>query len=249
MKRKLQLIGLLLATNFGFAQFTTGEVTLDGTFTVKIDTDASIVTLTLKGPSTRWLGIGFGGDLMRTASDMFIWNSSSNRDYTPSGGRSMPTADSAANQSWTITSDNFVSGVRTVVATRALTSAGDYTFANNNTSIPVMYASGTSTTLGGHTSNPYGGLSLTRTSLGLEDFSLNATSIYPNPASGAFYIKTKTNLSKVKLYNQTGSLVKTIDVMDDAREVTVDVNDVQSGVYFLELQNDSEKSWKKVIVN
>ena len=47
----------------------------------------------------------------------------------------------------------------------------------------------------------------------------------------------------------TGSLVKTIDVMDDAREFSVDVNGIQSGVYLLELQNDSEKSWKKVIVN
>jgi hypothetical protein len=73
--------------------------------------------------------------------------------------------------------------------------------------------------------------------------------VYPNPSSGEFYIKTKTNLSKVKLYNQTGSLVKTIDVTDDLREVKVDVSDIQSGVYFVELQNDSEKSWKKVIVN
>ena len=74
-------------------------------------------------------------------------------------------------------------------------------------------------------------------------------SIYPNPASGAFYIKTKTNLSKVNLYNQTGALVRTINVTDDSKEVELSVSNVQAGVYFLELQNDSEKSWKKVIVN
>jgi hypothetical protein len=44
-------------------------------------------------------------------------------------------------------------------------------------------------------------------------------------------------------------LVRTIDVIDDAREFTFDVNGIQSGVYLLELQNDSEKSWKKIIVN
>jgi hypothetical protein len=249
MKRKLQLIGLLFATNFGFAQFTTGEVVLNGTFTAKIDTDASGVTLTLKGSSTSWLGIGFGGTAMSSATDMFIWNSSTNRDYTSSGSYSVPSADTALNQSWAITSDNVVSGIRTVVATRALSSAGDYTFANNNTSIPIIFGRNSSSTtlVDGHDAR--GGRTLTRTTLGLEDFSLNATSIYPNPASGAFYIKTKTNLSKVNLYNQTGALVRTIKVTDYSKEVELSVSNVQAGVYFLELQNDSEKSWKKVIVN
>ena len=247
MKRKLQLIGLLFATNFGFAQFTTGEVTLNGTFTAKIDTDASLVTLTLKGPSSSWLGIGFGGTAMSSATDMFIWNATSIRDYTASGGRSEPSPDS--NQSWTITFDDVVSGLRTVVATRALVSIGDYTFANSNTSIPIIFGRNSSSTTLGDGHDTRGGRTLTRTALGVEDFSLNATFIYPNPASGEFFVKTKTNLSKVKIYNQTGSLVKTIDVIDDAREVTIDVKGIQSGVYLLELQNDSEKSWKKVIVN
>jgi hypothetical protein len=85
--------------------------------------------------------------------------------------------------------------------------------------------------------------------LGVEDFSLNATSIYPNPSSGEFYIKTKTNLSKVNLYTQTGALVKTINVTDESKEVEVNVSGIQSGVYLLELQNDSEKSWKKIVIN
>lgn len=249
MKKKLQLIGLLFATNIGFAQFTTGEVVLNGTFTAKIDTNASGVTLTLKGSNASWLGIGFGGTAMASATDMFIWNDTSNRDYTPSGSYGAPSADTALNQSWAITSDNVVSGIRTVVATRALVSSGDYTFANNNTSIPIIFGRNSSSTTLEDGHDARGGRTLTRTALGVEDFSLNATAIYPNPASGEFFIKTKTNLSKIKLYNQTGSLIKTIDVMDDAREVTVDVNGIQSGVYLLELQNDSEKSWKKVILN
>ena len=245
MKRKLQLIGLLFATNFGFAQFTTGEVVLNGTFTAKIDTNESGVTLTLRGPSTTYLGIGFGGSTMSTARDMFIWSDNSNRDYS-SSGQGTPTADSAANQSWTVT-DNVVSGIRTVIATRALVSSGDFTFANNNTNISIIWAQGSGTSLNYQSAR--GAASLSRTTLGLEDFSLNATSIYPNPASGAFYIKTKTNLSKVNLYNQTGALVRTINVTDDSKEVELSVSNVQAGVYFLELQNDSEKSWKKVIVN
>ena len=245
MKKKLQLIVLLFSTNFGFAQFTTGEVTLDGTFTAKIDTNASGVTLTLKGPDTTYLAIGFGGNTMSTARDMFIWNNTLNRDYS-SSGQFTPTVDSAANQSWTVT-DNVVSGMRTVIGTRALVSSGDFTFANNNTNIAIIWAQGSGTILNYHSAR--GAASLSRTTLGVEDFSLNATSIYPNPALGAFYIKTKTNLSKVNLYNQTGALVRTIKVTDYSKEVELSVSNVQAGVYFLELQNDSEKSWKKVIVN
>jgi Secretion system C-terminal sorting domain len=246
MKRKLQLIGLLLATNFGFAQFTTGAVTLASGYTAQIDTNASGVTLTLKGSSTAWLGVGFGGGDMSEVSDMFIWNSSANRDYTPSGGQSAPSPD--ASQSWTVTTDVVVSGIRTVVATRALVSSGDYTFVNDSSPISIIWArNSSSTNLNGH--NARGARTLTRSSLSVEDFSLNAASVYPNPAAGQFFITAKTKLTKVNLYSQLGALIKVIDVADDANQVQVDVAGIQAGVYLLELQNDSEKSWKKIIIN
>lgn len=248
MKRKLLLTLLLV---FGFstisvAQFTTGTVTLTTGYTIRIDTNTTTVALTLTGPSNTWLGIGFGGFSMFEVSDMFIWNSTSNRDYTPSGGHSIPSAD--ASQSWTIVSDNVASGVRTVVASRALVSAGDYTFANSATDIPIIFALSNTTVLGQHNST-HSNTVLTRTALGVEDFSLNASSIVPNPSVGNFVVKTKTHLSTINVYTQTGVLVKTIDVLDDSEGVEINVKGLQAGVYLLELQNDTEKSWKKVIVN
>ncbi len=245
MKRKLQLFGLLLASNFGFAQFTTGTVALTSGYSAKIDTDATTVTLTLIGSSTAWLGIGFGGSGMSSATDMFIWNSSANRDYTPSGGQSTPSAD--ASQSWTIVSDNVLSGVRTVVATRALVSAGDYTFANNNTSIPVIWALGGSTTLSQHSSRGVAG-SLTRTPLGVEDFSLSATTVYPNPSNGSFTISAKTTIEKVDVYTQTGAFVKSINIKADNQNAEIKIDGLATGVYLLEIQNSTEKSWKKVVI-
>jgi Secretion system C-terminal sorting domain len=249
MNRKLQLIALLLTSSFGFAQFTTGEVTLSSPMTVKIDTDATTVTLTLKGSSTAWLGIGFGGTSMSSATDMFIWNSTTNRDYTPSGFQSAPSADSAANQSWTTVSDNVVSGVRTVVATRTLMSAGDYTFTNNNSSIPIIYAFGGSTNISNHNFGGQRGItSLTRTQLGVEDFSLNATVIYPNPSNGSFTIKAKTTIEKVDVYTQTGAFVKSISVKPDNNNAEIKIDGLATGVYLLEIQNSTEKSWKKIVV-
>ena len=237
---------LLFAYACSFGQFTTGVVTLTATRTLKIDTNATTATMTLTGPNTRWLGIGFGGGTMSTVTDMFIWNSSVNRDYTPSG-YSTPSAD--ASQSWTIVSDN-VSGVtRTIVATRPLVSTGDFTFLNNNTSIDIIYNQGTGTALANH-----GGLSergsdtLTRTALGTVDFSLNATQIYPNPSNGHFTIKTKTGLDKINVYSQVGVFIKTIEV-NNLDAVEVKINGLSSGVYLLELLNASDKSWKKIIIN
>jgi hypothetical protein len=250
MKRKLLTSIFICIGTFSFAQFTTGTVDLIGANrTLKIDTDATTVTLTLTGPSTAWLGVGFGGTSMSSVSDMFIWNGTANRDYTASGSRSQPSADAAASQSWTIVSDVVVGSTRTVIATRALVSAGDYTFLNNSSTIPVIFAEGASTSLGSGSHNTRGSRGLTRTTLGLENFSLQAASVFPNPSNGSFKIKTKTGLNKINIFSQIGAFVRTIEVTDNSDNVEVQVEGLQTGVYLMELTNKSEKSWKKVIVN
>ena len=250
MKRKLLLSICLCMGTFAFAQFTTGTVTLTGsTRTIKIDTNATTVTMTLTGNSSHWLGIGFNGFSMAEVTDMFIWNSTANRDYIAPGGHVQPSPDAAASQSWTITSDNVVGTTRTVVATRPLVSSGDYTFLNNNTPINIIFSEGSSTTLGYHGNNPHNFQTLQRTVLGVEDFSLNASSVYPNPSNGAFTVSTKTALNEINVYSQTGALVKTIKVEDSSEKSEVIVNGLQSGVYLIELKNDTDKSWKKIIVN
>lgn len=237
-------------STIAMAQFTTGVVNL-GTSgrTIKIDTNASTVTMTLTGNSTHWLGIGFNGFSMSEVTDMFIWNATANRDYTPSGAQSTPSADAAAAQSWTITSDAVSGTTRTVVATRSLVSTGDYTFTNNSTSLNIIFAEGSTTSLAYHGSNPHAAQTLTRTQLGVEDFSLKASSVFPNPTSGDFSVKTKTYLTQVNVYTQTGAFVKTINVEDDSENVELNISGLQTGVYLIELKNDTDKTWKKVIVN
>jgi hypothetical protein len=231
-----------------FGQFTTGIVNLTATRTLKIDTNATTATMTLTGSNTRWLAVGFGGNSMSTVTDMFIWNSTADRDYTPSGFQSSPSPD--LTESWTILSDDVVGVTRTIVATRPLVSAGDFTFLNNTSSINIIFNQGTSDVLAYHGNNPTerGPRILTRTALGLEDFSLNATQIYPNPSNGDFMIKTKTGLDKINVYSQVGTFVKTI-MVNNADAVEVNIKDLSSGIYLIELVNASDKSWKKIIVN
>ena len=227
-----------------FAQFTTGTITLTTGFSIKIDTDATTATMTLIGPSNTWLGIGFGGNSMSSATDMFIWNSTTNRDYT-SGGQFTPSAD--ASQSWTIVSDNVVASSRTIVATRALVSSGDFTFTNSTSSISIIYALSNSTTLGQHT-GAHSSRSLTRSVLGVQDLSLNAATIYPNPSNGDFVIKANSILTKGNVYTQTGAFVKTIVFEGNTNSAEINLKGLSSGVYLIELQSDSDKAWKKIII-
>ncbi|WP_396178724.1 T9SS type A sorting domain-containing protein [Flavobacterium sp.] len=247
MKQKLLLIVAIAMGFSSFAQFSTGTVTLTTGMTLKIDTNSTTVTLTLTGPSNTWLGIGFGGNSMASVSDMFIWNSSANRDYTPSG-YSPPSPDASGSQSWTIGSDNVASGVRTVVATRNLVSTGDYTFTNSTSSIPIIFALSNNTFLSQHT-GVHTSTTLTRTALDVEDFSLNASAVYPNPSTGNFRVKSKTTLDRINIYSQTGAFMKTVEGDLGANELEINVEELPKGVYLIELQNASEKSWKKIIIN
>jgi len=248
MKKKLLSLVCLCCTTFSFAQFTTGTVNLIGsTKTIKIDTNATTVTMTLTGDSSRWLGIGFNGLSMAQVTDMFIWNSTSNRDYIAPGGFMMPNPDAAGSQSWTIVSDAESAGVRTIVATRALVSADDYTFLNDGSSLNVIFAEGFTTTLAYHGTNPHAGQILTRTALGVEDFSLKASQIVPNPSNGYFIISSKSSLTTIDVYSQTGAYIKSIKG-NDTLENQIDLSDLSTGIYFLELKNDNDASWKKIIL-
>lgn len=244
MKKKLLLIIACAFLTFELqAQTSSNTITLGSSgMTVRIETSTTTVTLTLTGPSNAWLAIGFGASNMANASDMFVWNSTSNRDYTASGGYSSPSPDSS--QSWSITSDNVVSSTRTVIATRALTSAGDYTFTNTATSIPIIYALGNGTTLGSHSNR---GSSTIARVLSNDEFSLAKAAVYPNPSNGYFTITANTSIKNVVIYTLTGSFVRTIQ-LNDAVTNEVEVEGLSSGIYLLELSNDTEKVWKKIVV-
>jgi hypothetical protein len=254
----MKKITILLFCFLSFVVFsqskTTGVINLSSNMTANftLNNATSKVTLVLTGPSDRWFAMGLGvleGFSMSDGDVVVYATSLSDRNYI---GTIAPATDSS--QDWVTVTDVVASGVRTLTLERALTNSDvndvQLPYASTN-SIDLAWArsSTATTTLANHGGGNRGFATGLFTTLGVEDFSLNATSVYPNPSSGEFYIKTKTNLSKVNLYNQTGALVKTIDVTDDSREVRVNTSGIQSGVYFLELKNDSEKSWKKVIVN
>lgn len=253
----MKKITFLLLTLFcvkGISQSkSTGVINLTSNMTANftLDNSTSKATLVLTGPSDRWfaLGLGVTPGFSMDSGDVIVYSTSlTDRNYA---GFSTPATD--ASQDWTIVSNNVVSGVRTLTLERALTNSDSNDLqlpyaATSSINLAWARSATASTSLANHGASNCGFASGTFTTLGTEDFSLNSSLIFPNPSNGDFTISTKTILNKVNIYSQTGALVKTIEVGKNYNEAEVKVNGLNSGIYFIELLNDSEKSWKRIIV-
>ena len=257
--KKITLLGLLLSTYVGFSQSkSTGIINILPTLTAKFDMNSStsVVTLQLQGPSDRWFACAFGNQTggMEAGRDVVYWNGTTLVDATHVMQGTAPTTDSPNAIPWTITTNTVVGSSRFITATRPFVGdAADYVFNYANASIniagsradtailtPLQYHGGTNrANMGTVQFSPV---------LATEDFTLNASTVYPNPSNGSFFVQTKTKLNSIDIYSQSGQFVKTINVSDKSNKVDIKVNDLASGIYLIELKNDSEKSWKKVIV-
>lgn len=246
------LFTVFLATTAVAQQKTTGNMTLTSNMTANftLNNTTSKVTLVLTGPSDRWfaLGIGVAPGFNMASGDVLVYtNAVSDARFV---GTSAPTAD--ASQDWTTISNVVASGVRTLTLERALTNtdANDFQLPYTSTSSLVVAwarSSSASTSLANHGGSNRGFTTATFT-LANDEFTLSAAQVYPNPASNNFFIKTVAPLNQINVYTHTGKLVKNITVENFNNEVEIDTNQLQTGMYLLELINDTEKSWKKIIV-
>lgn len=255
MKKVLLTLSIALA-NLAWAQFTTGTVTLSTGMTVKLDTSSTLATLTLTGPDTSFLGVGFGGTGtsggMGSGVDGFIYNSASttntNLDYTFAGIGNTPNADAV--QDWTITSNTVASSTRTIVATRSLSGGtGDTAFTNTAGSMNIFFAKGPSTTLAYHGSGTgnrgYAVLTKAAT-LGVTDVLAGNKKVYlyPNPAKETIGFKNSDKIKSVDIYDASGRKVKTVKVEGEK----ISVSDLKSGNYYFEINlKDGSTTYQKLI--
>ena len=257
--KKITLIVLLMTSAIGFSQQkTTGDVTLSTNMTVNLTLDNTTqkATLVFTGPSDRWFALQFGafavGDGMAAGKDFVYANGTTLIDGNMVDVGVTPNTD--AIQNWTVTSNTITSGIRTLTAQRNLSTGdvNDYTFNYANSTIDFAWARRGNA---GYTLNNHGATNrnyvlsvpLSPTMM-VEDFSLKTSSIYPNPSNGSFSIETKTSLDKINVYSQTGAFIKTIEINYQSNKVDVNLKNLQKGIYLIELQNKTEKTWKKVII-
>ena len=243
--QKITLLLLLFYISVFSQSKSTAVIAINPDMTAQftLDKSTSKVSLVLTGPSYKWTSVGIGTSAAIASGDVFVYTASV-ADNTLLSANPF--------QEWNTVSNTVNSGVRKVTLERALTNLelNDLQLAFDTTnSIDFVWsrsgvaASTTTANRGNLTTN-------FTTTLGIDDISLPEQAlIYPNRTSGELFIMTQTNLSKVKIYNQTGSLVKTISINDTSNHNKVNVNDLPEGIYIFELQNETDSIFKKVLLN
>lgn len=243
--QKITLLVLLFYLS-GFSQSkSTAIIALNANMTAKftLDNATSKVTLVLTGPSDKWSSLGIGTASSTTSGDVFVYTAS----VTDNSSSTNP------NGEWNTISNTVSSGKRTVTLERTLTNndLNDLQLAFDTTnSIDVVWSRSGSAIATAPNVNRGSTTAVFTATLGVDAFSFyDEVLVYPNPSSGEVFIKSKTNVSKISVYSQTGVLVKTVNIDNHSNEIKVNVSDLPKTVYIFELQNDFEKTWKKVIVN
>ncbi|WP_432672098.1 T9SS type A sorting domain-containing protein [Flavobacterium sp. SM2513] len=253
-KITLSLFTLLFTSVFFGQTYSTGTLVLNsnnGTnlnYSAKIDVTSALITLTLIGPSTGWLGIGFDNTTMGDSGDVVIFDGTNLTDRT-FNGFSAPTLD--AQQDWTVTSNTVSGGVRTVVGTRARDTgdANDYVFSASAQSLNIIYARKVADfTISYHGSNSCGSI-LANVTLGNDNFKIEDFKLYPNPSKGFTNIELPVNIESgvVKLYDALGRVVKNQAISRNDNQINT--SELTAGTYILVLRTEYGNATKTLLIN
>ncbi len=86
--------------------------------------------------------------------------------------------------------------------------------------------------------------------LGVDEFGIdNVFSLYPNPTQGNLTLRNRSDatLQDVGLYDVNGRLIKKYNVTNAAPEMQLSLNDVASGMYFVQIVTDLGQTVKRVV--
>lgn len=254
--KKITFLFYFLATFYSSAQgYSTGTISLNNTagvaMTAKIDVN-TLVTLTLTGPSNRWFALGFGASSMTAGTDVVVCHA--NTVALPSFDRYLtgfaaPVSDGT--QHWTVTSNTVSGSVRTIIATRALSTGdvNDYTFSSNPNPISLIWAYGS--TANSYTLSYHGGRGVTSANftLGNNDFVLSEFKMYPNPAKEYVTIDLSdlTSNAIVFIYDYLGRLVKKESL--NTTSSRIETSNLQKGTYIVKVDSDNGLASKILIVD
>lgn len=216
-----------------------------------LNNDTQTVTLTMVGPSDRWLAVQYGQFTggMQNGSDMAYFNGTTLIDGRMNGSGQTPSAD--AQNNWTVTQNTVNSGIRTLVATRPFDSPDatdyDFNYADQTIAFGLARGNGASFTLSNHgSSNRIMNTTLGFTNLGTHVIVKETTRVYPNPSQGNVIISSEYELQSVAVYQLNGALVRTL--RPETASTQIELSDLSTGTYLLEIETKTEKTWKKIVV-
>lgn len=249
--KKITLILFLLMSCLAFTQNTsTGVVQLTTGFSIQFDVDAStdIVTMTMIGPSNVWLGVALntssGNSMGSGGEDAIIYSSTGLSDRYMTGGLASPNNDSS--QNWSLVNNDVVSGVRTIIATRARDTedTNDYVFpTTNNSALPLLWAYGSGTNLAYHANR-----GSTASTLSTETIALTPEfNIYPNPVTNELSVEFPSAVTQatISVYSVLGTLVYSSTM--DQWNSKINTSEWNTGVYLMNINAANFSQTKRII--
>ena len=263
--KKITLLCFLIASGFGFTQnWTTQTVTLDTDFSVKFDVNitTNVVTMTMIGPSNRWLGIALTNTSYSAGSgmgqfngdDVITYNSSTVVDRVMGSGNFTPPIDTV--QNWSVLSDDVVGSTRTLVATRARDTgdSNDFIFPTASpSSFTIVWAKGGTGTNNSNITFHTGGRSATLADnnvLSNEDFQPNPVrfTIFPNPSNRDLNIGIAHNPSReysIEVYDILGKQIYRGRLLNN--NTSINTSNWRGGVYLVKLTSDQATQTKRFV--
>ena len=96
-------------------------------------------------------------------------------------------------------------------------------------------------------SNWAGPKSFTTSSLGLEDHTLKGFKLYPNPIKNTLWLDSEKILSEVKIFNLSGQ--ELMNIKPSKSHISIDLSELNMGLYFLKVTTDEGLGSYKIMKN
>jgi len=249
-KITLLIISILTITTSYSQTYTTGLITFNSSYEGQVDVTSSTVTLTLKGPDDRWLGMGFNVNCMNNGNDAVMFDGSTLTDRYFIGIGVVPTSDGISNQDWSITSSSTNLGIRTIVATRDRDTgdSNDFVFPLSEGAINFIWAYKSSA---GYNFSSHGnnrGSVAAGFVLGVEDFNTQFDFlISPNPVASVFDIDLPDGITRatVDIYDVFGKQIFTKEI--SKLNSKFDIESWDTGLYLLRVRSEKGVQTKQLI--
>jgi len=83
-------------------------------------------------------------------------------------------------------------------------------------------------------------------SAGIKEFAENTVQLYPNPSDNQVFVSSEYTIEQLLLYDLNGTSVK--DVSPNAKQVSVDISSLKSGIYITMIRTNQSVLTKRLIV-
>ncbi len=249
----------LLAPQQATAQVRSTQLTeLLADYTAQVSLSPNEVTVTINGPSDRWFGLGFGAQGMAPGTDVVFYANGSEGEGVYDGhlvGNAPPEEDEE--QNWTVLSEIVVPGVRSLLITRELVTGdeNDYNFDFDAASISIIFAYGAMEgfDLAYHQSNrgaevlPFSEVLSTRE---LKPDIGHLVNIYPNPARDEINLSFGSDLilESYNIFDAQARLLQSGSLQGSVEMARIALNDLPSGIYFLEINSAGDRGMKRFVI-